>query len=102
MNIQEVKRLARIKTDKYDEYLTEIVPLLVEFARDKCNQLFEDDSGNEKLPAGIKLFVAKAAEFYANPQGLSSRSMDTVSYSFEVELPQTTLDMLRPYRKLRW
>ncbi|QFR56230.1 head-tail adaptor [Bacillus phage 000TH010] len=102
MDIQQVKRLNGITNDKYDEYLTEIVPLLVEFAKDECHNPFIDKDGNEKLPAGVKIFVAKAAEFYMAKTGLTGRSMDTVSYNFATELPGTILRNLNSYRKMAW
>lgn len=100
MDIQRVKRLLNIKNDKHDEYLTEMVPLLVEFAKDECHNPFIDKDGNESIPSGVMIFVAKAAQFYMTNSGLTGRSMDTVSYSFATELPQTILKSLNPYRKM--
>jgi hypothetical protein len=102
MDIQRVKKLIGIKNDKHDEYLTEIVPLLVDFAKDECHNSFVDKDGNENIPSGVVIFVAKAAQFYMTNTGLASRSMDTVSYSFATELPETILKNLNPYRKMAW
>ncbi len=63
--------MTEIKTDRHDEYLSEIVPILIESASDFCSNTFDP----EALPAGVKLFVAKAAEYNMNPSGLSGRSM---------------------------
>ncbi|MCY8035636.1 phage head-tail connector protein [Bacillus sonorensis] len=101
MDIQTVKRLLQIKTDKYDEYLKEAVPFYIDIAKDYCNNSFTKDS-EEVLPSGVKLFVAKACEFSMNPVNLSSRSLGDASYSFVTELPKTVWEYLGPHKKLRF
>ncbi|MEH7716166.1 phage head-tail connector protein [Bacillus velezensis] len=97
MDIVQVKRMTEIKTDRHDEYLSEIVPILIESASDFCSNTFDP----EALPAGVKLFVAKAAEYNMNPSGLSGRSMGDVSYSYNTEFPRYITKHLTPYRRLR-
>ncbi|MEC1900963.1 phage head-tail connector protein [Bacillus atrophaeus] len=97
MDIQQVKRMSGITTDKHDAYLSEIVPILIEFASDFCSNKFDP----EALPAGVKLFVAKAAEYNMTPTGLSGRSMGDVSYSYNTEFPRHITKNLTPYRRLR-
>ncbi|MEC0765087.1 phage head-tail connector protein [Bacillus atrophaeus] len=95
MDIQNVKNMIGITSDKHDAYLTEVVPILIEYASDFCKNNFEP----EALPAGVKIFVAKATEYNMTPSGLSGRSMGDVSYSFNTEFPQHITKNLYPYRK---
>ncbi|SCV43766.1 Phage capsid and scaffold [Bacillus subtilis] len=53
------------------------------------------------MPAGVKLFVKKAAEYNMTPSGLSGRSMGDVSYSYNTEFPRDITKDLNPYRRLR-
>lgn len=100
MDVQTLKTMLGITTDRHDAYLKEVIPLFIDFAKDYCNNRFLVD-GAEKLPAGVKLFVAKAIEFNMAPSNLSARSMGDVSYSYETELPESVLRHLKPYRRLR-
>jgi hypothetical protein len=101
MDIQTVKRLLQIKTNKHDEYLTEAVPFYVDIAKDYCNNDFTKDN-EEVLPSGVKLFVAKACEFSMNPVNLSAQTLGNASFSFVTELPKTVWEYLSPYKKLRF
>lgn len=100
MDVQTIKTMLGITTDRHDAYLKEVIPLFIEFAKDYCNNQFLVN-GAEKLPAGVKLFVAKAIEFNMSPSNLSGRSMGDVSYSYVTELPETVIRHLKPYRILR-
>ncbi|WP_438421640.1 phage head-tail connector protein [Bacillus siamensis] len=100
MDIQTVKNMLGIKTDSHDTYLAEVLPLFIDQAKDWCNNSFMVN-GDEKLPAGVKLYVAKAIEHNMTPSNLSGRSMGDVSYSYETELPSSITKLLAPYRKLR-
>lgn len=95
MDIQQVKRMIGITTDKHDAYLSEVVPILIEYANDFCKNNFEPGA----LPAGVKIFVTKATEYNMTPSGLSGRSMGDVSYSYNTEFPQHIIKNLYPYRK---
>ncbi|MEC1663005.1 phage head-tail connector protein [Bacillus halotolerans] len=95
MDIQQVKRMIGITTDKHDAYLSEMVPILIEVAADKCKSTFDPKA----LPAGVKIFVAKATEYNMTPSSLSGRSMGDVSYSYNTEFPQHIMRNLYSYRK---
>lgn len=97
MDIQSVKNMLGITTSKHDAYLTEVIPLFIEHAKFECNNTF-----NDGLPAGVKLYVAKAIEHNMGPSNLRARSMDTVSYTYETDLPSSVKRLLAPYRRLRF
>lgn len=97
MDIQDVKNMLSINTNKHDHYLAEVIPLFIEQAQGYCNNTF-----GTGLPAGVKLYVAKAIEHNMKPVNLKSRSMTDVSYSYETELPKTVTKYLAPYRKVRF
>nr|WGE08863.1 hypothetical protein P5658_25325 [Bacillus subtilis] len=44
-----------ITTDKHDAYLSEVVPILIEYASDFCKNNFEPGT----LPAGVKILLQK-------------------------------------------
>ena len=102
MDINTVKTMLGITSDKHDAYLVEVVPLFVEFARDYCNQPFVDADGKEALPGGVKVFVAKAVEHNMQKSGIKGRSMGDVSYSYETDFPPAIMRGLRLYRKVRF
>ncbi len=99
MDIQSVKNMLGLKTDKHDNYLAEVIPLFIEQAKAYCNNPFVVD-GDTELPAGVKLYVAKAIEHNMKPIALKGRTMGSVSYSYEIELPRTITKHLAPYRKV--
>jgi hypothetical protein len=98
MDIQQVKNILGITTDKHDTYLSMVIPLFVEQASDYCNQSFDE----KNLPGGVQLYVAKAIEFNMGSATIKGRSMGNVSYSYNTELPESITKLLRPYRKLRF
>ncbi|MGX2958041.1 phage head-tail connector protein [Peribacillus sp. JNUCC 23] len=101
MDIQSVKNMLGIKTNKHDNYLMEVVPLFVDQAKDYCNNSFKVD-GQEVLPAGVKLYVAKAIEHNMGDSTLKGKTMGSISYSYETELPQSITKYLSPYKKVRF
>jgi hypothetical protein len=98
MDLQAVKVRAGINTTKHDEYLTEIIPDVIGFAKDYCNNQFPD----EDMPSGVKVFVPKACEYLLNAAGVKERTMGSVSYSYEMDFPPALLRLLRPYKKVRF
>jgi hypothetical protein len=101
-DVTNVKTMLQIKTEKHDDYLKEVLPLFIEKAKADCNNTFLDDNGNEVLPAGVKLYVAKAIEYNMGPVNLKGRKMGEVSYSYETELPGSITKHLKPYKRLRF
>lgn len=102
MDLASVKNLLGITTDKHDGYLTEIIPILTDYAKEFCNNLFLDDNNVEVLPGSVRLFIAKAAQFNMNPSGIKGRSMGGASYSYEMDFPESILRLLRPHKRVRF
>lgn len=50
----------------------------------------------------VQLFIAKAIQYYSHNIGIASRSMGTVSYSFETNLPESVLRVIKPFKKVAW
>ncbi|PZX07903.1 gp6-like head-tail connector protein [Psychrobacillus insolitus] len=92
------KRLNQEKTEKKNEYYTTMIPIVLERANDYCKRKFETTD----IPSGVCLFIAGVIQFNDKKQGLSGRSMGSVSYSYDVEIPQTLFKHLAPYRRLSW
>lgn len=83
-------------TDATLEYYKALAPIYYDVACNYCNATL-DVSESATL-----IFVAKAIQFYTNKAGLTSRTMGTVSYSYDTALPTSVLQVLRPFKKLRW
>ncbi len=99
MNKEEVKRKLQITTDKHDDYFDDMIPDLIEYVMDYCNNSF--GAGVEPvLPGGARLFIAKALEYNMKKAGVSSRSMGSVSYSYETDFPPSVTKLLAPYRRV--
>ncbi|MFJ8262715.1 hypothetical protein ACIQ4I_12300 [Rummeliibacillus sp. NPDC094406] len=102
---QEVNELILINSDistpeRIEHYRT-LAPIYYDLACDYCNNTF-DMAESSKVVSAVKVFVAKAIQFYTQKAGLTSRSMGTVSYSYTTELPSSVMKPLKPFKKLRW
>jgi hypothetical protein len=97
MDLQSLKNmLGYSNTTKHDDYLTEMLPIMIDYTKTECNNTFSDE-----LPGGVKLFIAKAIEFNMNPSSLKGRTMGEVSYSYNTEFPRSITRYIAPYRKAR-
>jgi len=96
--LTELKTMNNEKGVNHDAFYRALAPVLFETAREHCNKEWLP----EEMPAGVKLFIAKAIQFNKNPTGLSGRSMGTVSYSYDTEFPKSIWTYLRPYKRVRF
>lgn len=97
MDKETIKNMLGIKSAKHDSYLTEVIPLFIDHAKELCNNQFP-----EGIPSGVKLYVAKAVEFNMGSSTLKGRKMGDVSYSYDTELPKSITKLLAPYRRLKF
>lgn len=97
MELTTVKTILRITSTQYDEYLTAMIPRAKFYAESYCHRTFDDP-----LPLDVETFIAKYCEYNMIQQGLQSKTMGEVSYTFDIEerVPRTLLAYLKPYRKL--
>lgn len=103
LDMNDVKTILGIRDSKDDEYLAIMIPILIEHVVAYCNNSFVDSlTGTLILPGGVKLFIAKACEHNMQQAGLKSRSMGSVSYSYDLEFPESLNKYLRPYKRLRF
>lgn len=102
MELQSVKNLLGISTDKHDGYLAEMIPILIDYAKEFCNNPFLDGNNQEELPGSVKLFVAKAAQFNMNPAGIKGRSMGGASYSYDTDFPESIMRLLRTNKRVKF
>jgi len=96
--INELKQINQQKGAKHDDHYRVMAPLLLEFTEGHCNRKF--DSSN--LPAGIRIFIAKAIKHNQIPTGLTSRSMGSVSYSYDLEFPDSMYSLIRQYKRVKF
>lgn len=103
LDMDEIKSILGIKGTNDDDYLNVMVPILAEHASDYCNNSFLDGTtGLAYLPGGVRLFIAKACEHNMQQAGLKSRSMGSVSYSYDLDFPDSLHKYLRPYKRLKF
>lgn len=104
MNLQEeVKAILQIQGEGHDMFLSIMVPALEEYVIDHCNNRFSKNEYDENVfPGPVKIFIAKACEYNMQKAGLKERSMGSVSYSYDLEFPNTLYNFLRPYRKVKF
>lgn len=90
-------------TAKRVDHYTALVPVLYDVGCSWSNNVFDMlDSADRQKQSAMKLFIAKACQYFEIKIGLVSRSMGSVAYSFTDEIPATVYKPLKPYRKLRW
>jgi hypothetical protein len=99
---ESVKAILQIKTSNHDPYIEVMVPLLVEFTKEWCNNSFKNEQDKEEIPSGVQIFVAKSIEYLMNKSGVASRTMGSVSYSYDLDFPPSVMKFLKPYRKVRF
>ncbi|ULG73216.1 phage head-tail adapter protein [Macrococcus brunensis] len=98
MNALEVRTINQWPADKYDDtQLAILIELYRGIAQEHCNNTFPD--GSE--PMGVKKFIADSIK-HCETSGVASKSMGSVSISFDTNLPAAIYDHLAPFRKLRW
>ncbi|MFL0365376.1 phage head-tail connector protein [Pseudobacillus sp. 179-B 2D1 NHS] len=79
-----------------------MIPLLIEWLKVYCNNPFTNPSGKEILPGGVRIFIAKACEYNMNKAGITSRSMGSVSYSYNLDFPESMIRYIRPYKRVKF
>ena len=96
--MDEVAMIGEIDLNKHSDYVNTMIPILLEFAETKCNNTFDEI----KPPAGIKIFIAESIKHKLNNKGLKARSMGSVTYTYDTELPDKIVKNLNPYKKVRF
>ena len=103
LEIDEIKMILGWQGTESNEYLTTMIPLLVDHVTEYCNNtLGQDQTPPARLPGGVILFIAKACEHNKQKAGLKSRTMGSVSYAYDLEFPSSLMTYLRPYRKVKF
>lgn len=101
--IKEIKLINGEQGTAKDEYYRAMLPIIFDEVKEYCNNTFgETGSESLALPGGVKLFMAKAIQFNEKKAGLKSKSMGSVSYSYENDFPESLYKYLGPYRKVRF
>lgn len=104
-DVQEIKAINGVHSSetKHDEYIITMIPLLLESVMAATNNDFGGIvDGRLRLPGGVKIYMAKAIEHNLLQVGLKSRSMGSVSYSYDLEMPESIQKLIRPYKKVRF
>lgn len=96
--VSEIAKMGEIDLNKHIDYLQIMIPILIEFAEEECNNTFDA----EKPPAGVKLFISESLQYKLNSKGLASRGMGTVTYSYDTDLPEKIVMHLNKYKRLGW
>ena len=71
---------------------------LIQWVKAYCRNDFVDG-----LPGGVELFVEQAMDFTKEKMGINSESLGDYSISKATsEMPQAMLDLLYPYRRVKF
>lgn len=104
-DVAEIKGILRIPStdESKDAYIETMLPLLLESVMAHTNNNFNIQAdGTLRIPGGVKIYLAKAIERNTMVTGLKSRSMGSVSYAYDVAVPDELKAMLAPYKKVKF
>ena len=104
-DIDEIKAIMQMDAadDSKDAYIRTMLPLMLESVMAYTNNGFSlSVDGTLKIPGGVKIYLAKAIERNTMATGIKSRSMGSVSYSYDTEIPSELKNMLTPYKKVKF
>lgn len=88
------------KDNMIREDLKAAYSFVVEYTKNDFGGVQPD--GSVILPDGVRLFMAKFIELNSTNASLKSRSMGTVSYTYQTEMPASLMSLLRPYKRIRF
>lgn len=105
---EEIKLLLKrngveIKEDDESLFVMEVDGILDDVKHVTNNDFVVD--GQTNYPYAIKKYVADVIEYYQRPEvrkGLKSRSMGTVSYTYNDGLPDYISDVLNRYKRAKF
>ena len=88
------------KDELIREDLKAAYSFVVEYTKNDFGGVQPD--GSIDVPDGVRLFMAKFIELNSTNSSLKSRSMGTVSYTYQSEMPAALMSLLRPYKRIRF
>ena len=100
MNVQKVKIINKwaLDDESKDEHIEALIDHYKGVAEEYCHRSFLEDA-----PHGVEQFIAKSiARDFTQQQGITSRSMGSVSYSFDAEADSKLYTLLKQYRRVNW
>ena len=107
-DIAVFKKMNQVKSGAHDEYYLTMLPLLVDHVEryivEQCGgRAFERIENNKPvLGSGETLFIAKALQHGSRDVSVKSRSMGTVSYSYNLDFPHSLYAEYLPRRKVKF
>ena len=104
-DVAEVKAIQGIPSTEtdHDEYIKTMLPLMMEAIMAETNNNFGiTEDGSLRIPGGVKIYLAKAIQRNLRDSTIKSRSMGSVSYSYDTAIPPELLKFLAPYKKVRF
>lgn len=104
-DVEEIKGILgmAVSDQSKDEYIRLMLPLLLESVMTYTNNNFNIAAdGTLRIPGGVKIYLAKAIERNTMQTGLKSRSMGSVSYSYDTAVTDELKAFLTPYKKVKF
>lgn len=102
-DVEEIKQINGWQGVEQNDYISTMLPLIFDHVKTECNNDFGHvEDVPPEIPSGVKIYMAKVIEFNRNKMGVKSRKMGSVSYSYDVEFPNSMDRYIRPYRRLRF
>lgn len=96
LTVTELKLLLNITDTTKDNYLTAMLPNLIDWAQDYCNRTFD------VVPGGVRIALAKMAQYHLQQAGVQSESLGDYSVTLTTDYPESVLKLLKPYRRVKF
>ena len=81
-----------------DAYLTTVIPYIIQFIQEYCKTDFKNSAGQIELPLGLKLAVAKMAQYNMKDVSIDSESIAGLALKVADGYPKSIMTMLDSYK----
>lgn len=101
IDVDTVKKLLRITTTQYDDYLATVLPMAEDYVQQWCNNKFLDaETGEIVYPEGVKLAIAKICQYHMKDRTVQSETLARHSITYAAaQYPPEVYTILSAYRR---
>lgn len=81
-----------------DTYLTTVIPYIIQFIQEYCKTDFKNKAGQIELPLGLKMAVAKMAQYHMKDISIDSESFSGIALKVAEGYPKSIMTILDSYK----
>ena len=81
-----------------DDYLKTVIPYIIQFIQEYCKTDFKNNAGQIELPLGLKLVIAKMAQYNMKDVSVDSESFSGLALKVAEGYPKSIMTMLDSYK----